>query len=105
MLTGCGRGHPGSPGSGNGAGDGDIQGTVRAVSLVPDDVNIKGISFNITGAGGAMYAKTVPLMRGPVDATKPELASRLFADWLLVLPPGPYHVTATPLETSRSWPG
>jgi hypothetical protein len=83
-----------------------VEGTFSALSIVPDDEGISGISFELAGPNNATYSKTLPVVRGPVDSAKPEISGRLYADWLLALPPGPYHITGTPVgDDGKPVPG
>jgi len=72
------------------------------LAAAPDDLfDVTAVRFEVTPLGdeGPPQVRVVPLEHeGLPAAVDPALAGRPFADWYVVLEPGPYRVRATPLS-------
>lgn len=93
---GCTSGDQGDP------VDADSAGSLRFSLAFPPEGDVENVAFEVINlATGNVQTQVIPLLDfGLPPGFDPGLEGNAFADWFVVLNPGDYEVTATPLSAS-----
>ena len=82
--------------------DADSAGSLRFSLAFPPEGDVENVAFEVINlATGNVQTQVIPLLDfGLPPGFDPGLEGNAFADWFVVLNPGDYEVTATPLSAS-----